>query len=172
MSEYILTLLVILGFGDILANAQTLRDADSERGTCLLVFVSFRRSLEKCIHPLCIFDAPQRSVKALEINSHPPNPDCLTFSAHRWRNYSHPECALETFKAEWKSIISNGGADAEILTDSVAVIKMPLYDLGTSSLVDTATSGCPPGDPLQIALQNINFQICRTRAVALCIVSL
>lgn len=32
MSEYILTLLVILGFGDILASAQTLRDADSERG--------------------------------------------------------------------------------------------------------------------------------------------
>lgn len=32
MSEYILTLLVILGFGDIFSNVQTLRDADSEQG--------------------------------------------------------------------------------------------------------------------------------------------
>uniref|UniRef100_A0A8C2QBS6 Low density lipoprotein receptor-related protein 1Bb n=1 Tax=Cyprinus carpio TaxID=7962 RepID=A0A8C2QBS6_CYPCA len=31
MSEYILTLLVILGFGDIFSNVQTLRDADSEQ---------------------------------------------------------------------------------------------------------------------------------------------
>jgi len=32
MSEYFLTFLVILGFGDIFSNVQTLRDADSEQG--------------------------------------------------------------------------------------------------------------------------------------------
>lgn len=48
--------------------------------TCLFVFISFLRSPEKCIQPLCISDAPQRSVKAVEISSYPPNPYWLSLS--------------------------------------------------------------------------------------------
>ncbi|XP_073701189.1 low-density lipoprotein receptor-related protein 1B [Garra rufa] len=55
MSEYILTLLVILGFGDIFSNVQTLRDADSEQGKVEVIVRCPLNHIQcigtrKCIH--------------------------------------------------------------------------------------------------------------------------